>query len=134
MATTKRAGAVLALVLLAAVVVLSGFRGTTSKTSRGGYINDIRVTANGVYRFARDAQGHTATASAARQVTFLDVWNGTGSEATLTLFTEAGPGSADTVLVYVPALTSRSWPGANIDSIRVAATFAGAAVILGGMD
>lgn len=132
--TTKVRAALAAVALVALLFVASGYRGTTARSSRGNYINDIRVTANGVYRFAASEVGHTATESDGQQVTFLEVYNGTGTEAMLTLFTEAGPGSADTSLVYVPALTSRSFPGANIDSVRVKATFGGAAIILGGMD
>lgn len=119
---------------VAAVLLLSGFRGDTNRKSDGNYINDIRVTTGGVYRFASSTQGHTASVNASRKVDFLDVYNGTAAEATLTLFCTAAPGAADSVQVYIPALASRSWPGAVIDSIRVTATFGGAAVILGGMD
>lgn len=122
------------LLLASLVLVLAGFRGDTARESRGNFINEIRVTANGVYRFAKDTQGHTATASLARSVTYLDVFNGTSTEATLTLFGPACPGTADSLLVYVPAMSPRSYPGLQIDSVRVAATYAGAAVLLGGMD
>ena len=120
---------------VAAVLLLSGFRGTTRRSSAGDYINDIRVTADGVYRFHPTQQGNTTSATAYRRVTFLDVYNGTAGEATLTLFTASAPGTTvDSVLVSVPTLASRSWPGAPIDSVRVTATFAGADIILGGMD
>lgn len=121
---------------VAAVLVLSlsGFRGDTQRKSDGNYINDILVTSNGVYRFAKDAQGHTATPSAAKSVDFLEIYNGTAATATFTIFSRAAPGPADTVLVYVPAEASRSFPGALIDSVRVTASFGGATVILGGMD
>ncbi len=134
MATKGRAWRWSAVMLAALVVVATAGRGTTWRTSRGNFVNDIRVTSNGVYRFAKDTQGHTATASAARSVTFLEIDNGTAAEATFTLFCEAAPGPADTVLVYVPAGKSRSFPGVDIDSVRVTASFGGATVILGGMD
>lgn len=122
--------------VVAAVLVLSlsGFRGDTQRKSDGNYINDILVSSNGVYRFAKDTEGHTATPSLARSVEFLEIYNGTAATATFTLFCRAAPGPADTVLVYVPAEGSRSFPGSLIDSVRVTATFGGATVILGGMD
>jgi hypothetical protein len=120
--------------LVVAVLALSGFRGATRRESAGNYINDILVTSDGVYRFKPDGEGNTTSATNYAKPDFLEIYNGTAAEAQFVLYCKAGPGSADSVTVYVPTLAARSFPGAPIDSIRVTATFGGEHIILGGMD
>jgi hypothetical protein len=125
-----------AFLLLALLIVASGFRGDTARKSDGNYVNDIKVTATGVYLFSPNQPGTTgATAANHARPDFVDIYNGTGTEATIVLFRQDIVGTLDSTVVYVPALTARGFPGSPIDSIRVAsATFGGASIILGGMD
>lgn len=112
-------------------LVLAGFRGDTVRDVRGDYINDVRLTADGVVRFSKSTTGAAASAADTRAVSFLDVHNGTASELTVVLYTKSAP-DHDSTTTYVPAGASRAYNGFQMDSLRVDGTWGGAAALFCG--
>lgn len=127
-----RAGGLLLLLVL--FLLFTAGRGTTARQSHGDYANDLRVTANGVYRFKRTGIG-AGSATDYQRIRFLDTYNKTSQEIVLTLYRPAGSEPATVTVHYVPANTPRDFPGMEIDSVAVSGTFGvGEAFYMGGFD